>query len=613
MPALSPRTTLLVLSLITASIAGCGSSSSSTGASNSGSSSSGGATTTLGVSQLELAQTHVLPAEGLTWTLPNASETLHFTGLRDTLALIKLAQADATNPVLEGWLNGVKLGSLVLSAPAQLAPTESSGPAYATDKYSALIPAAWLQSGLQLRVSADNYLAGTNYTLKIGADAEMTVWTLPFYLFGANDSNSATLAVTAQPNPATISEMKAKWPVSRLNVQNHSLGKINWPYIVIGPSDSGTAYVVRNKDEQRSGYAIMGAVLNVLGGLRVANGESALSVQYYAPLMMLNSSGSYSSPGGGLGGNSSGTGDHLYTGVFIHEQGHAFGISHQGEAYSSGRYPYVNGSLAGSTWGYDALRREFLAPFIPTTASSYSSCKSSRQLDPSGRCVKQDPMQGGAGDQAAGYKFATFSDYSTAMMQRYLESRIVPDATFASGYKRWNRADQKWDEAPTLTTSGGIWGLDQNLPIARNVPVNSIVITYSKAGTAGVSQIYPPMQHTGNLLHYIDPSQSADRADIVPDTSKYYWYCRNGGCDYTVRVTYANGTIRHVLLQNGFRPFNQARGTPPVSASDPLDSNSFRTWTINVPADFAILRIELLDTPMVWDGMPIVPVVLTSR
>ena len=99
----------------------------------------------------------------------------------------------------------------------------------------------------------------------------------------------------------------------------------------------------------------------------------------------------------------------------------------------------------------------------------------------------------------------------------------------------------------------------------------------------------------------------------MPDTSKYYWYCRNGGCDYTVRVTYANGTIRHVLLQNGFRPFNQARGTPPVSASDPLDSNSFRTWTINVPADFAILRIELLDTPMVWDGMPIVPVVLTSR
>lgn len=607
--ALPARLALAIL--LAASISGCGGGSS--GGSSGDSTGKQPATQALEISSLELAQTHVMPETGLSWTLSNASEALHFTARRETLALIRMARADAASPVLEGWLNGSQLGSLTLAAPNQLAPSEAAGPAYAADRYSALIPENWIRPGLQLRVRAANYLPGSYRAPDIGADTDVLVRTLPFYLFGANDSNSPAFATTAVPDAATLREMKAKWPVSRLTVQNHGIGRVIWPYMVIAPSDSGTAYVVRNKDQQRSGFHIMGSVLSVLNGLRTANGEASAPVQYYAPLMMLNAAGSYSSPGGGLGGNSSGTGDHLYTGIFIHEQGHAFGIPHQGEAYASGRYPYDGGSLAGSAWGYDSQRREFLPPFIPTTASSYTGCQTSRRLDSAGRCVKQDPMQGGAGDQDPGYKFATFSDYSTAMMQRYLEGRTVADASFASGYRRWDSSTKTWTEAPTATTSGGIWGLNQGLPATRNVAVNTIVITYSKAGTAGVSQIYPPLQYTGNLLHTIDPTQATDRADIVPDTGTYYWYCRNGGCDYTVRVSYANGTVRHVLLQDGFRPFNQARGTPPASASDPLDGNSFRTWAVNVPADSAITRIELLDTPRVWEGMPLLPTVLLSR
>ncbi len=214
------------------------------------------------------------------------------------------------------------------------------------------------------------------------------------------------------------------------------------------------------------------------------------------------------------------------------------------------------------------------------------------------------------------------------MMQRYFEGttsldskgntvysggKIFSDTSFASGYKRWNTLTKTWVGVSTGTTSGGIWGLNQGFAVTTNTPVYAIAITYSNAGTSGVSQIYPPLAYTGNLLHYIDPTQASDRLSIVPDTSQYYWYCRNGGCDYTVRVRYTNGVVRHVLLQNGFRPFNQASGTPASSTTDPTSSDSFRTWVIQVPADSTIAGVDLLSTPKVWQGMPASPTVLVTR
>ena len=366
---------------------------------------------------------------------------------------------------------------------------------------------------------------------------------------------------------------------------------------------------------------------------RGASGEGALPVQYYAPLLALDATGKYSGAGGGLGGGSVGAGDELYAGIFIHEQGHAFGLPHVGDAYDDGRYPYAWGSLNGSAWGYDGRRKELLAPFVPTTAASYAKCKTQafggkpRTLDDSGRCVKQDPMQSGSGDQAAGYRYATFSDYSTAVMQRYFEGRttldsqgrhvadgrLVPDAAFPSGYKQWDTLDKRWIEAPTTTTSGGLYGLDRGLPHQRERPVHAIVLTISSADTPGVTQIYPPLSFTGNLLRGIDPTSAEDRASIVPDTSVNPWYCRNGGCDFTLRLTYADGSVRHRLLQGGFRPFNQARGTPSAATRDPVNGASFRLFAVQVPGEQGLTRIELLETPMAWEGLPAAPRVLATR
>lgn len=592
-------------------------------------------TTALEVKSLELAQTHVLPANGRSWTLSAASESYHAIGGRAALALLRLSAADGANVRVEGWANKASLGTVPVAAPSSLPPTESAGPRYASDAYSAEIPASWMTPDLQLRVVADNYQPGAWTSALVGADSEAVLRVLPFYLYGANPDNSFPLAKVGVPSQDSINEIYAVWPVARVTAKNHGAKAIVWPTMVIGPREGHAAYVAHSRDDQLDGYATMSSVLNVLGGLLDANGERPASVQYYGPLIMFNAAGTYEGPGGGLGGGEVGTGDPSYTGVFIHEQGHAMGLPHQGGAYTDGKYPYVVGSLAGSLWGYDQINKRFLGTFVPTSASRYAKCRGDtfngstpRQIDGQGRCVRQDPMEGGSGDQAAGNSFTMFSDYSTGMLQRHFEGRttldtsgahsysgggIIEDASFPGGYRRWDTIDRRWVNVEAVTTDRGIFGLDGNLPQQRNVPVHAIVLTYSYAGTTGVSQFYPTLSFTGNLLRYIDPTDATQRASIVPGRGTYPWYCSNGGCDYTIRVTYSDGKQRHVLIQDGFRPFNQDSGAPPASASDPLKSDSYRTWVVNVPAPQAIRKLELLDTPKVWEGMPASPRVLVTR
>jgi hypothetical protein len=317
------------------------------------------------------------------------------------------------------------------------------------------------------------------------------------------------------------------------------------------------------------------------------------------------------------------------------------GMPHAGEAFDDGEYPYEWGSLDGSAWGWDGTRREFLAPFVPVTADRFSGCESDsfaghpRAIDSDNRCIKQDPMQSGSGDQADGYRFATFADYHSAMMQRHFEGRTtlngsgthvysggysVRDTNFPGGYKRWDGIDREWVNVTPTTTSNAQNGFNGGFPIQRDVPVYAIALTISRAGTAGATQIHPPLSFTGNLIRTIDPTDAAQRALVRHYRAPYNgngegrWYCSNSGCDYTLRVRYANGNIRNVLLQGGFRNFDYPGGrnhtNPPASDFDPDSSNpnhgdSFRRFVVNVPADAAIQRIDLLDTPIAWDaGVP---------
>lgn len=581
------------------------------------------------VQSIELAQTHVLPLNGKTWVMTGATESIHFVGQRSALALVKLSKPYPVSPVLQGWLNGTLVGEVALNLPSALPRTEAGGVAYATDRHSAVVPATWMRSGLQLSVRSASLGSSRLQAVSVGADMPVNLRILPFYLYGADDSDMP-FAQASGPDATTINELFAKWPVSALNVGQHPAQRVNWPYLVLPPDGTNAAYIANNKDEEKvqsSPAVSLGTVLGTLGDLMRANGESGQNVQYYAPTIMQNAAGAYRGPSGGLGsvGGDTGAGDASYAGVFVHEQGHSMDLSHAGEAYDANKYPYLWGSLAGSSWGYDAIRNEFLPPFMPVTASRYSGCASqtfgghARAIDAQGRCVKQDPMQSGSGDQDPSYKFATFSDASTGIMQRHMESSyVVPDAPRASGYKLWDRTAMRWTTYTPATTSYAQNGLLGNFPVQKDVPVTSIALTISKAGTVGATQIYPTFSYTGNLIQQIDPTDAIQRTAINPLASwskdvPWRWYCINSGCDYTVKVTYEGGTVRHVLLQGAFRAFNDPDGALRTGATDPLQSASFKRFVINVPNDAVITRIELLDTPSAWKGLSASPAVLACR
>ncbi|MEZ4605505.1 MAG: M66 family metalloprotease [Deinococcales bacterium] len=493
------------------------------------------------VEKLEFAQSHIIGPQGKTWQVPakpDKTYELHLVGNREALLLVDFENT-IINPEVEGFLNGHSLGRLGLQSPQSLPPTEAAGPAYSSSAYWVELPKTWLAPGLSLKFYQLG-VASLEHAVNVGAPSVFKLYNLPFYLFGADES-LIDFATASNMDRVSQEEFLAKTPIASLDAVNHPIGKIQWDYIIISPRNGQNAYQVNYKEQQQDGYAVMSAVLNILGELRNANGHGPTNNQYYGALIMANQDGSYGHPGGGLGGGHIGTGDHSYTGIFFHEQGHAFGMPHVGQSYAEGKFPYVGGSLAGSAWGYDVFRREFLAPFVPSTASRYANCASNtfyngmpRQLDSEGRCVKQDPMQSGSGDQAAGYKYATFADFNAAVIQEYFEGlttlngsshsysggRIVEDASSSTGFSRWDSLDKHYVEVPVQTSSGGLYGLDGGFYQQKDVLVDSIIITMSFAGTSDITQIYPPLRYRGNLMRVIDPTNPTELAQIVPNTGE---------------------------------------------------------------------------------------------
>lgn len=612
-----------------------------TGGSDGGGTGGGDTAIDLVLGDLQLAQTHVVPPQGKTITgSDDVDLNLHMVGNRAAVALFELTPAELDAPQVQGRIGTTDLGAVALEANAALPATESDGVRYSATARPASLPAAWLQPGLQIRVTA----TGANPTdwidVRVGADPRMAMNTLPFYLYGADDDDVPLAEVRVPPQQAD-DEMFAKWPLTALDSANHGIGVFDWPSLVIAPRNGGPAYVTNSKDDELAGFDIMSAVLSITRQVRNANGEAGTANQYYSPIVHVDAAGDFRGVGGGLGGGHTGTGDHLYRGIFIHEQGHAFGMPHSGEDFNAnGGYPYIGGSHAGSAWGFDQVRQLFQPFLVPSSANRFANCRSNnfggtpRQVDNNGDCIRQDPMQSGSGDQAAGDLYTTFSDYNAAVIQRYFEGdasddengervysggRIFVDPAASTGYTRWDSMDKAYVEFdPTDDSEGGLRGINRGYPIATDTPVVTVVATISKAGTAGATQIYPLSDvWDGNLQRLFDPTDADDRAEIQPNTSTYFWYCRNRGCDYTFRVTHAGGAIRHYVLQRGFRTFftsNEADFSDlRDGAEDPNRGASFMNVAMNIPADLPIVQVELLDTPRAFNGLGVAPPVLASR
>jgi Peptidase M66 len=605
----------------------------------------------LTIQKLEFAQTHLIGPQGRGWSGEKRKNiNLHLAAEREALVLVWLGNNQKPkNLKLEVLHNGVLRGTVALNPPNTLPQTESGGEAYKPGAYWAILEKTWVKPGLEVKAQADGSTKTAAQAVRVGLASDFTMYTLPFYLFGLTP-NQIPLSQTSAPDLATQNEYFAKHPISRLKMVNHPAGKVIWDWLILPPKNGSPAIKATHAEQVADKYTYMSAILDVLAQIRQANGDAPLSSHYYAPLLMADQAGAYTSPDGGLGtvGGSISTGDHDYKGVFIHEAGHAFGMPHADDGYNEGEYPYIGGSLSGSSWGFDQVRRVFHPVFVPTNASTFKNCANDvfvlpRQKDPQNRCIKQDPMQSGEGDQAKGDKYTIFSDFNAAVVQQYFEGTTSLEngkkvysggRIFATpqGFWRWDGFENKLVAVQPQTTEKGLWGLDMGLPNQQYVAVQTIVVTANLAGikdtntevagetrltyadtvqyAANTTQIYPPIAYRGNLRRLIDPTNPQDRADIAKDTGTYPWFCKGTGCDYTLRLTYSDNTIQHILLQDGFRAWWGNDLDP--KAAIPTDEASSRVWGVNVPAK-PIKTLELLETPEGWKGLPAKPKVIATR
>jgi hypothetical protein len=162
--------------------------------------------------------------------------------------------------------------------------------------------------------------------------------------------------------------------------------------------------------------------LSVIADLHgsTANRDSALPVTYYSYMQTWDGRRQQqANSGGGLtavGAGSSITGgdyrpDIVYSAIFNHEVGHAYGLGHADQDYDEGSYPYPLGTKSGSSWGYDANKDELL-----------DTRQVVRQRPDSKRVYyERTPMSGGDFDLDSNtYRWTNFADYQAAIIHGWI-------------------------------------------------------------------------------------------------------------------------------------------------------------------------------------------------
>lgn len=572
---------------------------------------------TLSPPQILVAQTHLIPVDGLRWPDTKLNPELNIAANRETLVAITFNETDVIGPILQVWNNAELTASFALSSPDQAPTTEGGDPAPEDNMWHAYIPAELVQNGLSLSISSNNYADTKNHDVLVGPETTVTFNILPFFLFGATEANTdkkfdeeRLLSFTDE----LIKEAAADLPWSHTSFRNHPARQFVSDFLVIPPRNGKEAYVAHSTSDTE-GTDVIDTVNNIVRVLHTPSGDETLNNVTYGSIIALNHSKSDANKlewiGRGVsytgsGTATSGNGGSKY-GFLWHEGGHAVGLGHSQGEYMGNWFPYPGGSTKGSSLGFSSYHKAFRSTLVPLTSPIFMSCRQigNYQKNDDGRCYRQDPMDNADGGSAPGNKFTIFSDYNAARMQMWAQNRKKIDPSSPTNFSRWDSTTRKWVSHTPTTQGYGDWAINENLPVLFNEPVARVNLTYSKAGTAGVSRFYPTMYSIENSIKTFDPLDRASMDSIYPttrqdgSTPKYKWYCHIGGCDYSVRVTFSDGTVVYRLIKGGFRKTIEEFGD---DVDDPFSSKSFKFWSINIPraVDATVTRLELLDTPKVW-------------
>lgn len=604
--------------------------------------------------KLEFAQTHVIDGQnGKTWTsgVQDAPLNLHLVGNKKTLAIVSVESPAATPNA--GTLTFGSGTILTLQQDGTFPETFQD----ATNKYSANamwadIPEAEVVPGMSVTVAVTTVSSGSlpsslTVTPTVGAPTAFKIISLPFYMFGANESIlydgvPVTASYAGSMGAAKEQLVFDRLPVASFSNVPHAAVKFEAPALVIGPSTSANALSRRatsKADVFDGGYATIGKALEILQLIRKIEGNEFVSVQYYSAVIYTEAgSNAFGAPtGSGLGGGSAGSGDILYAGAFWHEQGHAFGLGHAGTEYDASprKYPYPGGSFSGAAWAFDYDMHKF----IDVYAREHSAAgKCDYRVDAGGGlCFKQDVMQGGNLDTSSSIKIGVYSDVNVARMQRYFEGttdyggRIMKNAT---GHYSWDPNALKYVDVSTI--SGDYWwntrpkgrvGRDSGLAQIRNVPValaiadlNCVELNCraSDGLPANVLQtspmsrtlIYKPLEYTGDMMRPLQVDDYAETRLMWPhNDAPLRDYCY-AGCEYLLVFTMADGSSRYSVGRTWDRYRPAFRHTyNPWSEIDAraMDESQKRSQVIMAGSvttgSSSLARVDVMYAPRAWRGI----------
>ncbi len=331
---------------------------------------------------------------------------------------------------------------------------ENQGLVYAADAWSGVLPAEWIASGLRLRFEQGG-LSGELVNLEVGAPTELLLHTIDVGMLMPPRGQ-----FEFAKDPEAHREYFQTVPTSRLIVSQYEPLFLRE---VMLPDGTFLTDVDPSKGDWHNGTMrqhiakelISHGIDNANYGINSSAGTGEDSHPYLAAqLTAHNAQGRYSNGvvvHGGSGGGGIVTLDSSIGNEFSHEVGHNYGVGH----YVGGFEGSVHRSAdqINSTWGWDADKNRFNPNFSPIRSGLDTCLEEQCQSPFEGRSFGLDAMAGGA--PLSGFnRFTLYTPNTAAIIQRFLESKVVFDANSPTGFSQWNAAKGRMEPYEhTLRTS----------------------------------------------------------------------------------------------------------------------------------------------------------------
>jgi len=515
---------------------------------------------------------------------------------------------------VQASIGGTPVGELCLAGPPQLPASVDWSQQRKADRYTATLPSAWLKPGLSVTVTAGAaHLSFTADQLGVSAAPDLNLVMLPVDVLNYNqgkddipipDTWFPDFAGAAPAAHFRFGQFPARVPLPELVVSADGSGGVDPVLLTRRPCDQGET----SPDCVASdigGMSIQAAVLRVISAIHSATGEFSYAYYY--------GNTQHFEPGGWGGGKNFVGAD--FTGIFIHEIGHALSLPHWGEGAFQNtspkegdyRYPYGgngnDGGGRGESWNYYQDVAEFTSPICQIKDNENFGLERSDAMQRNADCDEMRSTGVGPWD---GY-----GDFSALAEFRYMKGATeayagtVPyrgaDAPFhlppqtgfpnlvvdATGKRSLVRANQ-----PTDLSNEERY--DFMVPQAWDVPVATLYGTYHPS-VAAANVLYAPLEYQGTLPHVLDPTDSATFSQLAkggagPYEDYFYW-----PKDLTLQVTYDDGSQLVALY-----PFDS------VDRNWKLQSGPWRYdllyFALNVPRNKPIKQVDLYERPFVVRG-----------